>query len=74
MRALLPLRHGGDPRADAAARQRGCAPPFARALDAMERWLPDATRVTIPGTTHEMSQQDPEAFNRAVRGFLAGRG
>jgi pimeloyl-ACP methyl ester carboxylesterase len=52
----------------------GCAPPFARALDAMERWLPDATRVTIPGTTHEMSQQDPEAFNRAVRGFLAGRG
>lgn len=51
-----------------------CLPPFALALDAMERWIGDVARVTIPGTTHPMTQQDPEAFNRAVLGFMAERG
>ena len=51
----------------------GCSPASARTLDAMQRWTGDVTRVTIPGTTHMMSQQDPAAFNRAVLGFLAER-
>jgi pimeloyl-ACP methyl ester carboxylesterase len=49
----------------------GCSPASARTLDAMQRWIGDVTRVTIPGTTHMMSQQDPAAFDRAVLGFLA---
>jgi pimeloyl-ACP methyl ester carboxylesterase len=52
----------------------GCSPPSARTLDAMQRWIGDVTRVTIPGTTHMMSQQDPAAFNKAVLDFLAARG
>ena len=51
----------------------GCLPPAARVLDAMERRIGDAARVAIPGTTHNTSQQDPDAFNRAVLGFLAAR-
>jgi esterase len=51
-----------------------CAPPFARVLDAMERWIGVVARATIPGTTHGMSQDDPDAFNRVVLGFLAERG
>jgi esterase len=52
----------------------GCSPPSARTLDAMQRWIGDVTRVTIPGTTHMMSQQEPAAFNKAVSDFLAERG
>jgi esterase len=51
-----------------------CLPPFARVLDAMERWIGDVARVAIPGTSHLMPQEDPGAFNRAVLGFLAERG
>jgi pimeloyl-ACP methyl ester carboxylesterase len=51
-----------------------CAPSFARVLDAMERWIGVVARATIPGTTHGMSQDDPDAFNRVVLGFLAERG
>jgi esterase len=53
---------------------RACAPPFARVLDAMGRCIGDVARVAIPDTTHGMSQDDPEAFNRVVLGFLAERG
>jgi pimeloyl-ACP methyl ester carboxylesterase len=51
-----------------------CLPPFARVLDAMERWIGGAARVAIPGTSHLMPQENPDAFNRAVLGFLAERG
>jgi pimeloyl-ACP methyl ester carboxylesterase len=48
----------------------GCSPPFVRTLDAMERFIGDVARATIPGTTHLMSQQNPMAFDRAVLEFL----
>ena len=43
-------------------------------LDAMERGIAGAERVDIPGTTHLMSDEDPEGFGRAVLGFLDRRG
>lgn len=46
---------------------------FPQVLDAMERWIPGAVRVDIPGTTHLMSDEDPAAFNRVVLGFLGER-
>jgi esterase len=47
-----------------------CSPPLARVLDAMERHIRGAERATIPGAGHFMSEQQPEAFNNAVLGFL----
>ena len=49
------------------------SPPFPTILDAMERSIGDAARAAIPGTTHLMSEQEPEAFNAAVLAFLKGR-
>src|SRR3954468_17738072 len=46
-------------------------PPYARILDALERTLRKAQRVTIPSTSHAMNHGNPEAFNRAVLDFLA---
>jgi pimeloyl-ACP methyl ester carboxylesterase len=51
----------------------GCSPPFAQTLDAMERTISDVARVTIPGSTHLMTQQNPTAFDRAVLEFLSMR-
>ena len=48
-------------------------PVYARILDALERCIRDARRVTIPGTSHPMNHGNPEAFNRAVLDFLACR-
>ena len=50
-----------------------CSPPLARVLDAMERHIRGAERATIPGAGHFMSEQEPEAFNNAVLGFLRER-
>lgn len=47
---------------------------FPPVLDAMERGIAGAERVDIPGATHLMSDEDPEAFGRAVLGFLERRG
>jgi pimeloyl-ACP methyl ester carboxylesterase len=49
-------------------------PAYARVLDALERALPDARRVTIPGAAHPMNRGNPAAFDAAVLGFLAARG
>lgn len=46
---------------------------FPKVLDAMERLMPDAERVTIEGAGHPMYEQRPAAFNDAVLGFLALR-
>jgi pimeloyl-ACP methyl ester carboxylesterase len=46
---------------------------FPKVLDAMERLMPDAERVTIEGAGHPMYEQRPQAFNDAVLGFLALR-
>ena len=35
--------------------------------------MPQAQRVTIPGTSHAMSHGNPEAFDRAVLDFLASQ-
>jgi esterase len=48
-------------------------PLYARILEALERCLRDVRRVTIPGTSHPMNHGNPEAFDRAVLGFLAFR-
>ena len=47
---------------------------FPPILDAMERGIAGAVRVDLPGTTHLMSDEDPEGFGRAVLGFLRERG
>ncbi len=44
---------------------------FGMILDVLERWLPGCRREVIPGASHGMNAQNPEAFNRAVIGFLA---
>jgi pimeloyl-ACP methyl ester carboxylesterase len=40
-------------------------------LRALVAHVPDARVVIMPGTTHFMFGQDPEAFCAAVLGFLA---
>lgn len=45
--------------------------PFPALLDALEHHLPDTRRVTIGDATHGMNLERPEAFNDAVRQFLA---
>ena len=39
----------------------------------MERHVRGAERAAIPGAGHFMSEQQPEAFNNAVLGFLIGQ-
>lgn len=46
---------------------------FPKVLDAMERLMPAAERVTIAGAGHPMYEQRPSPFNDAVLGFLALR-
>lgn len=46
---------------------------FPKVLDAMQRLMPDAERVTIEGAGHPMYEQRPVPFNDAVLGFLALR-
>ena len=50
------------------------SPPFPTILDALERSIGDVARAAIPGATHLMSEQEPEAFSRAVLDFLRERG
>jgi pimeloyl-ACP methyl ester carboxylesterase len=45
--------------------------PFPQILDAMERLIAGSQRVTVPDTTHLMSEQNPAVFNSAVLDFLA---
>jgi pimeloyl-ACP methyl ester carboxylesterase len=44
---------------------------FPKVLDAMQRLMPDAERITIEGAGHPMYEQRPAPFNDAVLGFLA---
>ncbi len=46
---------------------------FPKVMDAMQRLMPDAERVTIEGAGHPMYEQRPAPFNDAVLGFLALR-
>ncbi|MFN3400294.1 MAG: alpha/beta fold hydrolase [Ferrovibrio sp.] len=46
---------------------------FPKVLDAMQRLMPGAERVTIEGAGHPMYEQRPAPFNDAVLGFLALR-
>jgi len=46
-------------------------PQFIAILDALERTIAGARRVTIPNATHGLTHENPEAFNRAVLDFLA---
>ena len=47
---------------------------FSRLLDALEELLPHAERVTIPGASHLVHEDQPAAFHAAVDAFLARRG
>lgn len=49
-------------------------PPFPTILDALENSIGDAVRATIADAGHMMSDQEPEAFGRAVLRFLDDRG
>ncbi len=49
------------------------SPSLRQVLDAMERHVRGAERTTIPGAGHFMSEQEPDAFNNAVLGFLGER-
>lgn len=46
-------------------------PQFGTILDALERHIPGARRVTIPRATHGLHMENPGDFNRAVLDFLA---
>ncbi|PZW37845.1 hypothetical protein C8P66_14023 [Humitalea rosea] len=46
-------------------------PQFGAILDALERHMPQARRETIPMAARGLNHDNPEAFNRAVLGFLA---
>lgn len=48
-------------------------PSFGKILDALERVMPNARRVTIPQATHALNQDNPVAFNQAVLEFLAAQ-
>ena len=48
--------------------------PFLAASEYMERAIPDARRVVIPGAGHSANIDNPEAFNRALLDFLGQLG
>lgn len=43
---------------------------FVANVEALEKAIPDVRRVVIPGTTHDLSNEEPAAFNTAVLDFL----
>ena len=43
-------------------------------LDALSRWLPQARRIDIAGSSHGMNLGNPRAFNGAIDEFLNGLG
>lgn len=45
-------------------------PSFIANVEALSRAIPDVRRVVIPHTTHDLSNQDPVAFNEAVLEFF----
>ncbi|MEI7709822.1 MAG: alpha/beta hydrolase [Rhodospirillales bacterium] len=45
-------------------------PSFVANVEALVRAIPDVRRVVIPGTTHDLSNEDPTRFNAAVLDFL----
>ena len=44
---------------------------FHRLTDRLEELLPQSERIEIPGASHIMHEDNPEAYNRAVLSFLA---
>jgi esterase len=48
-------------------------PQFGIILDALEKAMPNATRVTIPRAAHSVQADNPAAFNAAVLDFLEKR-
>lgn len=46
-------------------------PDFQRAAETMERGIPNARRVVLPGLGHLPPMEDPEVVNEVVLGFLA---
>jgi pimeloyl-ACP methyl ester carboxylesterase len=48
--------------------------PFLAATDVMASKIAGSTKVVIPGAGHAANLDQPEAFNRAVRGFLEEHG
>lgn len=40
-------------------------------VDELDRCMPNNERVTVPETTHEVTSDNPEAYNEIVLGFLA---
>jgi pimeloyl-ACP methyl ester carboxylesterase len=49
-------------------------PSIAEMADAMQRLIPHARRLTMHGTAHLPSMEQPDAFNRALQDFLAQHG
>ena len=45
-------------------------PLFRLIMDELERFLPNAQRVTLPGVSHGLHLENPKAFNRAALDFL----
>lgn len=48
--------------------------PYPAVLDALSRWLPQARRIDIAGSSHGMNLGNPRAFNGAIDDFLNGLG
>lgn len=46
--------------------------PFLKAADYMASHIPGAVKVVLPGAGHAANIDQPDAFNQAVEGFLAG--
>ena len=57
-----------------ADRRRPRPQPYPAVLDALSRWLPQARRIDIAGSSHGMNLGNPRAFNGAIDDFLNGLG
>jgi len=45
--------------------------PFRQMVDELERCLPNTERATIPGASHILNVDNPQAFNETVQAFLS---
>jgi pimeloyl-ACP methyl ester carboxylesterase len=49
------------------------SPAFLRRLsDRLEELLPNVRRIEVPGASHMMHEDNPQAVNEAIAGFLRG--
>jgi pimeloyl-ACP methyl ester carboxylesterase len=48
-------------------------PDFLAIADTLHQRIPNASKVVMAGVGHMSNMEDPELFNKIVRGFLASK-